>query len=312
MVAAARAAPPPHTMVVETGPLRIDRIYTSMAGPGQRVGLNPAELDWVTAFRTEVVRVDGGKPMGEEFFCHAQLQLSNAKRLMVTATGTSELRFPEGFAVPVTRIMSSEGGGSPDTGGVPVDLTFFGMALNNHEPSIDVQAKVRATVEYWRAGEVGDPPRLKSLYRTELNMVVADIKEYTPSDPSADVATHCALVDGRIQHWLVPPGRQKTRKRATWPFTDATVHYATVHLHNHGVYMRLTDVTTGKILWQTNAEYERERRQIVRIPEYSSRKGFQLRKGREYEIEAYYDNTTDRDVDAMAMMALFYHPADEN
>ena len=28
----------------------------------------------------------------------------------------------------------------------------------------------------------------------------------------------------------------------------------------------------------------------------------------EYEIEAFYNNTTDRDVDAMAMMSIFYHP----
>ncbi len=44
----------------------------------------------------------------------------------------------------------------------------------------------------------------------------------------------------------------------------------------------------------------------------SSRKGFPLHKGHEYEIEAYYDNTTGHDVDAMAMMALFHHPVDEN
>ena len=298
-------------MVVETPPLRIDRIYTSMAGPGERVEVKFSELDWVTAFRTEVVRADGGKPMGEEFFCHAQLQLSNAQRLMVTATGISELRFPEGFAVPVARLVSAPRGGATGTSGGPLDLTFFGMALNNHEPGIDVQAKVRATIEYWRAQDVGDPPRLKSLYRTELNMVVEEIKEYTSPDPNADVATHCALVDGRIQHWLVPPGPQKTRKRATWPYEDSTVHYGTVHLHNHGVYMRLSDATTGKTIWQTNAEYDRVRRQIVRIPAYSSRKGFLLQKGHEYEIEAYYENTAAHDVDAMAMMALFHHPVDE-
>ena len=41
---------------------------------------------------------------------------------------------------------------------------------------------------------------------------------------------------------------------------------------------------------------------------YSSDEGFPLYKDHVYEIEALYNNTTDHDVDAMAMMVLYYYP----
>jgi hypothetical protein len=141
-------------------------------------------------------------------------------------------------------------------------------------------------------------------------MVVEDIELYSgPRDP--DVATHCELVGKDNNHWIVPPGRQITRKRYAGDFMpfDATVHYGVVHLHNHARYMRLTDVTTGELLWQTDVVYEPRRLQIAEIPVYSSLEGFPLQRDHEYEIEALYENTTDHAVDAMAMMSLYYHPA---
>ena len=92
---------------------------------------------------------------------------------------------------------------------------------------------------------------------------------------------------------------------------DSTVHYAVVHLHNYGVYMRLTDATTGEVLWQTDVVNEPDRTQIAEIPVYSDVEGFPLYKDHVYEIEAFYDNTTDHDVSAMAMMSLYHHPTPE-
>ena len=86
------------------------------------------------------------------------------------------------------------------------------------------------------------------------------------------------------------------------------MHFAAVHLHNHAVYMRLTDVTSGEVLWQTDVVYEPDRVQIAEIPVFSSVEGFRLAKDHEYEIEALYDNKTGADVDAMAMMSLYHHP----
>ena len=296
--------PAPRVQIVETEPLRIDRIYPSMTGPYDWVEVDVSELDWVTAFKSDVIDADSREAMGGEFFCHSGLTQPNFTRLMVTATGMEEVRFPPGFGMPVSQILS----------GLPPHerrLRMLGMVLNNYEKEIDRMARVRATIEYYKKEDLGSMP-IKKLYHQGLTLEVQDLEEWNPEDGPPlqdDVSTHCSLVDGLVTHWVVPPGRQKTRKRySNFLPGDGTVHYGLVHLHNHGVYMRITDVTAGKVLWQVEPVYEKERRQIVDIPAYSSEEGFRIYKDHEYELEAVYENTTGEGISAMAMIWLFYHP----
>lgn len=298
-------APSPRVKVVETGPMPLDRIYRSMTGPYDTVLVDTSDLDWVTAIRTELIDEESGELMGGEFFCHSQLQLSAGLRLTVNATGTEEIRFPQGFGIPVSRILA----------GIPPHarpMRFLGMLLNNNYPEIDRSARIRATIEYWTDEDLGSTT-LRKLYPFHVTMVVEDLEEYEPPPEGPgiheDVTTHCALVGGSQTHWLVPPGPQLTRKRyrGITPM-EATVHHIATHVHNHGEYVRLTDTTTGEVLWQATVEYEPERRQIARIPVYSSEEGFAVHPDREYELEAFYNNTTDTDVDAMAVMYVSFNP----
>ena len=301
----------PRTLVIETGSLHIDAIYPSMTGPNSRVPVDWSDLDWVTGIKTEVIDRSTGAPMGDEFLCHTALQfthLAQADRPIVTATGISEVYFPAGFAMPLSRLVKQYAGSS---------LDFVGMVLNNHEPDIDAQVNVPATIQYLHDADLESTGPIKPLMRAEIPITVKDIAEYTPENANPldnpdnpDVTTHCVLATkGNISHWLVPPGRQKTRNRLDGSFldSDVTVHYGVVHLHNYGVYMRLTDMTTGEILWQTDVVYEPDRKQIAQIPSYSSVEGFKLRLDHVYEIEALYDNTTDHDIDAMAAMSLYHN-----
>jgi hypothetical protein len=297
--------PGPRVRVFETGPLHIDRIYPSMLGPYDHRIVDTADLDWVSAYRTEVVEAGSGKKLSDEYFCHSQLQLLNTTRLMVTATGSEEIRFPEGFAMPVTRILD----------GLPADqrpTRFLGMVLNNHRPDIDLTARIRATVEYRTDEDVGNPPRIKKLFKVGLAVGVDDAATYKPEDTfqaGDDVTTHCVLLHGMNTHWVVPPGTQRVRTTyADFLPVDARVHYAVVHLHNYGRWLRLNDRTTGETLWRTEVEYEPDRVQIARIPVYSSAMGFPIHKDHTYEVEAFYDNTSGHDVDAMALIDLYYNP----
>lgn len=297
--------PSPRIGYVETMPIHIDRIYPSMEGPHDRIAVNSSDIDWITAFKTEVVDTVTNEPMGEEFLCHSQLQLSDATRLMVAATGSSEIRFPEGFGMPVTNIIR----------GLPEErrmLTFLGMVLNNHEPEIDRTARVRATIEFYRDEDLGPNPPLRKIYKVGLPMTVNDLEAFDPpseSDTTDDVATHCVLVDGLKSHWIVPPGQQITRRQfdSIVP-VESTVHLAITHLHNGSDYLRLIDLTTGETLFQTDVVYEENRKQIATIPVYSSSEGFKIYPDHTYQIEASYSNDTDHDLDAMAVMDLYYHP----
>ncbi|MFG0317568.1 MAG: hypothetical protein ACF8XB_09855 [Planctomycetota bacterium JB042] len=306
---AAAPPPPPRTLVLETPPLHIDRIYHSMQGPYDRVPVEAEGLDWVTAIRSEVIDAGDGTRLGDEFFCHSQMQVGLGSQLLVMATGAEEIRFPDGFGVRMTE-WTRRGG-----------LNFFGMALNNHVAPIDRHVRVRATVEYRSEEDVRDAP-LRELTMTPVVMSVRDAR-HRPADAHAhahadardesNVATHCVLVDDLPVHWMVPPGPPLTRRRIDvrpWLTAErATVHYVATHLHNHGVSMLLRDVTTGEVLWEAVVENEPDRVQIARIPAYASADGFPLRRDHEYEIEARYDNTSDRPIDAMAMMGVYWRPA---
>lgn len=297
----ANSGPTPRTRTLETQPMHLDQIFTSMQGPYDRVSMNTSDIDWVTGFSAEVVDAETDEKMGDEFFCHSQVQLPNTTRLLVTATGTETIDFPDGFAMPVSLIV---GPLEPEQR----QLSLLGMLLNNHEPDIDRMAKVRWTIDYWQRSDP-EAADLKTLYKAGLGMAVEDQEAYGAVPPSEDVSTHCVLVDGNTSHWIVPPGPQRTRRTYSDIVpVESSVHYAAVHLHNHGVFMKLTDVTTGEELWRTDVIYEKNRRQIADIPMYSSVEGFTIYPDRAYEIEAYYENITDQPVDAMAMMYLYYHP----
>lgn len=303
---ATAAEPSPRVMVVETPAMHIDRLYPSMAGPHERLTVDSAGLDWVTAYRTEVVDDESGNPASDEFFCHSQLQVPNesATRLMVTASGATEIRFPEGFGMPVKQLLRS----------LPEErrqVSFLGMVLNNHQLNIDRLVRIRATVEYYTDDDVGSPPRLRKLYKAGFPVTVQDLEAYTPAEgqENDDVTTHCVLVDEYKGHWIVPPGRQITRKTYDRIVpVESTVHYAIVHLHNYGSRLRFTDRTTGEMLWETEVRYEKDRKQIQEIPVYSSVDGFKVYPDHTYEVEALYENTSGHDVDAMATIDLYFHP----
>ena len=297
------------TKTIETGPMKIDRIYHSMTGPYELVDVDMTDVDWVTAIRTEVLDDGSGASMGGEYFCHSQLQLASGIRLTVNATGTEEIRLPPGFAIPVGEILD----------GIPVEsrsVRFLGMVLNNHFPTIDRLARIRATIEYFRDADLGDSPPPRKLYTYHVPMQVQDLAAYEtlPGEPQPheDVTTHCALVDGQLTHWFVPPGPQTTRRliEGLVPI-ESTIHLISTHVHNHGEYVRLTDLTDGKVLWQADVEYDRERRQIRNIPVYASSEGLRVYPDHQYEIEAFYNNTSDADVDAMAVLYLYFNPKDD-
>jgi hypothetical protein len=298
--------PPLESKVFELGPLKIDQIFTSMAGPSKRMHFDYTEMDWITGFRTEVVDVATGEPMGDEFFCHSQLQLDNAVRLVVNATGIADLKFPDGFGLPLTQIMR----------GVPQawrGVFLMGMVLNNHDEEIDRDVLVRTTIDYMNFDEDGPPASLKKLYKEDLAMMIEPDPDQVSEHAGHENMDHGQqdgdIVEGMAVHWIVAPGEQVTKRKFTNIVqVDGRVHFGVVHLHNYGVYMKLTDLETGEELWRTDAIYEDGRDQITEIPPYSSAEGFPVFAGREYEIEALYNNTTDEAVDAMAMMYIFFHP----
>ena len=113
-------------------------------------------------------------------------------------------------------------------------------------------------------------------------------------------------------HWMVPPGRHVYRSEVTpqlnLPF-DTTVHYVTGHLHPFGRSLKLIEMDSGETVFEIRAESLADRLGVQTVSEISSRKGEPIHTDRRYELVTEYVNTTDRPIDAMAI--LYLYAADE-
>ncbi len=302
--AAGPGAPPTvMTRVVELGPLRIDGIYHSMEGVFERAMLDTSDIGWITGFRTEVVDPVTGDPLGDEYFCHSQIQLATGARLMVAASGIPALQLPSGFGIPLQQILGDLE--EPWRG-----VSLLGMALNNHNGDLSADVNIRFLVDYISASDPSGAETIDKLYRASVTVLPHRGVTVLAGD-QLEPGELPANAHGKTGHWMVPPGRQVIRQQHTKLVPGPTrVHYGVVHMHNYGSSLKLTDVTEGRVLWETRVEYDPDVNysQIARIPVYSSGTGFVMHPDHIYEIESTYDNSTDTPVDAMAVMYLYHHP----
>jgi len=113
-----------------------------------------------------------------------------------------------------------------------------------------------------------------------------------------------------MDHWLVPPGRQVLRSDVEPGVVqfDGMIHFIKIHLHPYGESVTLVDKTTGEEVWKGSATNHPERAHLTEIEFYSSTIGIPVYHDRDYELVTVYDNTTDEDIDAMAVMRIFVHP----
>jgi hypothetical protein len=88
------------------------------------------------------------------------------------------------------------------------------------------------------------------------------------------------------------------------PF-ETRAHYIYAHLHPFGESLELIDLTTGESVFKATARNYPERVAVEKISYYASEEGLRIPRRHEYEIVAVYNNTTDHDIDSMAVMYLY-------
>ncbi len=306
------------TLVSET--LRIDTTYHSMEGPYYRVRftIGPAaraDTVWITAMSADVVTPDT-TPLPLEFFCHANLDYDaevhrrlfktermTSNRLFTLSQGHEEMRFPEGFGIPV---RTDE----------PLSLTT--QVLNNNGVDSAKEVRVRIRVHYVRKG---DRPMRALFLTSAIGTVSTDghTGHYGLHDghqmgaSTAGVAkSHHEYRDTLGQrftgHWVVPPGRHLFRNVVTkWLNldVDTRAHYIGVHVHPFAQRITLRDMTTGEEVFSSHITPLEGRIGISKVTDFSSATGLRLYRDHHYELIADYDNPTMRDVDAMAVLFLY-------
>ena len=314
---------------------RLDRIYKSMEGPSSsHPGLHlPAEANdeftWLTGIDTEVVDAESTEKISSEFLCHANLTFDQAKgkpanynqqlgnqthldwRIFSIVPGRFSIHLPEGFGVPIPK------------GAV---LDYFTMSLNQNRQGHVVNARMKTQVHAVSASDPSAPT--KALFRRALYLLqpqshrVENNSATTmkiPQHVGAGCADFCSVNasaastvgksgEGQTLHWLVPPGKHtyttSLGPQLALPF-DTTIHYATFHIHHYGKSMKLRDRTTGKDLLDLRSRDLPDRIGVAEVDEMKSVEGVPISSTGDYELVVEYDNTSDKDIDAMGILYLY-------
>ena len=321
-------------LVLMSDPYRLDKIYRSMEGPWsiQRgIHLGTAEksrVQWITGLETEVVDAAGQKVISQEFFCHSNLTFAECSngpakynqemggkthldwRLFTLVPGRLSIELPQGFGVPIPA-------------DAPIDYVTMSLNLNEQEHVVNVQ--MRTNVHSIAGDEPGAPTRAlfrRALYVLQSNGVATKgpacmsspgmhggagcgelIKASVTESPSAKPG------QGLTNHWVVPPGHHiyttEITPQLNLPF-DTTIHYATIHVHPYARGMELRDMTTGTTIFRLNSQDWPDRVGVAYVEEFKSADGIPIQRDHRYELSAEYDNTTDVDTDAMAILYLYF------
>ena len=308
----------------------VDRIYKSMTGPWSRQDIrildaDKPELVWITGAHVEMVDQDGREHMPELFMCHANLDLnlkqhgagfvcrtSSDGRLFTLSQGQLDVTFPAGFGIPV---MSDE----------PLDLVTQVLNLNFKDQKFRVRHRV--TLDFVRDRDAIAPMKplyqggvygLKTLADHEMaydaadSMLLGDEKCTSCCLPGMKAVESAEGIDrfGRkfTGHWVVKPGREVNRTRATTMFdlsADTTIHYIAVHMHPFAESLELRDLTTGESLFKSEVRNFEDQIGLAHVDSLSSPEGVPVYADHEYEIVSVYNNTSGEDQDSMAVMYVY-------
>ncbi len=298
--------PPVYSVEVNSKYHTIDRVYKSMIGPEDVVDFKltkdaAPELVWIVGAYLEVVDKDGN-PTSGEFICHTSFYSENAslytKDALIGETnphhvksgpgsegflgykfldinqGATDIKFPQGFGIPQ---MSDE------------PLIFNSMIMNHQADKDPFDIQVRARLDYVRDKDL--KAEMKSL---DLRIIYTEL-----------------TVNGRTgAHWMVPPGRHEYRtflnKGLGLP-DDVSVHLITAHMHPYAESVELWDRKEDKLVFKANAKNFSDKIGVQHIDHFASTQGMELYKDHIYEIKSVYDNPTDKPIDAMGMLYIFYH-----
>ncbi|HSQ54614.1 MAG TPA: hypothetical protein VLM40_02630 [Gemmata sp.] len=259
-------------------------------------------------------------------------------RFFTLVPGRMEIRLPEGFGIPVkasTRLdyftmALNLNPGQPERtirmksqiryrragdGGTPVRPVYC-RALSvyqQHREAGSAKDDISQSAHHGeQCGEACQADARGSSPSAFISLVANPQKEHPGfsccvANASADGILPQFGADNTI-HWMVPRGKHRYRSEVTEQLQlhrDTAAHYVTGHLHPFGEWLRLIDMNTGKTVLEITSQDYPDRIGVKEMSEIISREGLPLVKGHRYELVAEYNNTTDKPIDAMAILYAY-------
>lgn len=296
------------------------------ASPAPACSPRPRKLYWLRSIKLEVLD-EAGRPLPTaEFICHMNLDVDPAfrnrvfeegerctqARILTLTQGQTEVRFPEGFGVPVA---SDE------------QWTWTFQAANR---TTDEHRRLqhRMTMELIEDQDLLEPVQALAWMTPFLSVVVdknspearaRELKEMPGCLPTTVGLTAPNSVPGtnfdswcgqrRTGHWVVAPGRhtyQSAIPELRMP-EDRTLRLVWSHVHPLLETASILECAGKKPLLTVRARtrtkpgIELEAIELLTFPE-----GLTLKADTNYAIESVYHNTTRAGQDSMVSLGLFY------
>jgi len=299
----------------------IDTLYKSMRGPvsGHSFSLNlPSKgIHWLTGYSVKAYNKAGG-PESEDFICHNNLDFNLEKkadlwthidpssadypRLITLTQGQTQLRFPEGFGVPV---KNGE------------QFSILTQVLNHNYTGNPKEVFHETTIVF-------QGPQSKKMrpLREKTVFVMLPFDEQEPNKRSGKTCIPVDPNDHRYRnvhggvssgHWVIKSGKSTYRHDITRMLdlrSPEIMHYAGVHTHPFATEVRLIDLTTDSVLFASKCQNFEDRIGLKKIEAFSGQKGILLSHLHRYALEVLIENTSGEKQDMMASMFLYFYDRD--
>lgn len=300
---------------------------TSAATSAVTHSTDPKELIWAKGVKLVVLDEHDKQMPTEEFLCHFNIDVdprntifpeihTGSVRLFTLTQGQTDFRFPEGYGVP----LSSK------------EFLHIAFQAANRTTKDHRRVKHLCTIDFVKDSELKKPMKALSWYTPYVAVELNDknkIQESAVHGPNCMITSRgenapnavagSVVTDANDRkttgHWLVPPGIQPY----TCPISDArdygfssedrTVRAVWTHVHPlcKNVTLMVCDGTKKTPAWSTDIATKTDRGlEIAKIGDLYFKDGVVLPKGKHFEINSVYDNSTGKTQDSMVSQGIFY------
>lgn len=315
-----------------------DSVSKSSAQPeAAPVGLKYADITkrdlyWLKSIKLQVLDENDKVMPTAEFICHMNLDVDTAvrekafknaekvsnTRLITLTQGQTEVRFPDGYGVPVASFE-------------PFRFTFQAA---NRTSNAHRRVRQLCTMEFIKDCDLKGPLTALSWYApyiaVNIDKTPGALKpEHEMHGPSclgnSAGMTAPNFVNGSViknnggehlvGHWAIPTGTHNYSSPITderdfgFNHKDRVVHYVWSHLHPlcTEASLNVCDGSKKTPVWTIHAQTDASQGlEIKHIDDFSSTKGIVLPKAKHFELAATYKNTSGQPQDSMVVQGIFY------
>lgn len=249
--------------------------YTELGGgvltfhrPGKPIKLSFDEPIWIIGYETEIFTEDGQRP-GGNYICHTFLADREVGQHQKQALrGVYSDHYNPKIRFP-------EGLGIRISAGET--LTLMEMFNNRGEEAAVVGMHYTLTVI--RESDLTQP--LRPLYSMMRSVAMPHL-------------------------YFVPPGRHSRNEMIDFE-VSGHIHFMGPHIHPYGESVELYNVTRDELIWKGSTEAGPDGK-LFGTETFSSAEGYAVNAGDQYRLTVTYNNTTDKNIDAMGGLFIFYAP----